>query len=107
MQSNSAIVNDNIKLIKTCVWYQCAKYKVPAELQQDIVQDICLILLEYNNICLNSIVEQNHLNAFITGILKRQLYSTCSKVYKKYRRHQRTSVSIDEFDFDYIDDNCD
>lgn len=70
-------------------------YGTPPELYDDIVQDICVILLEYDNEKLNRIQSENHMSAFITGILVRQLYSTNSAVYRTYRRLADNSDDID------------
>ena len=62
------------------------KYGTPPELYEDIVQDMCLIMLEYDNGKLNKMQEENHVNAFITACLVRQLHSSNSQVYRTYRR---------------------
>ena len=51
---------------------------------------------EYDNDKLNKIVEENHLNAFVTGILVRQLYSTNSQTYRTYRRLRELSNEVTE-----------
>lgn len=84
--TNNEILESNYNLIKTCCQYQLSKYSVPKDLLDDLVQEICLVLLTYDNDKLNAIFNENHLNAFITGILVRQLYSTNSSFYRKFRR---------------------
>ncbi len=84
--TNNEIVKENFELIKLCVSHQMRIYGTPSNLYDDIVQDVCMILLEYDNEKLDKIQSENHMSAFITGILVRQLYSTNSAVYRTYRR---------------------
>ncbi len=93
--TNNEIVSGNMDLIKLCVSHQMRIYGTPPELYDDIVQDICVILLEYDNEKLNRIQSENHMSAFITGILVKQLYSTNSAVYRTYRRLADNSDDID------------
>lgn len=94
--TNNEIVANNIDLIKLCCSHQVRKYDTPQEFLDDIIQDTCITLLEYDNEKLNRIVEEDHLNAFITGILVRQLYSTNSQTYRIYRRLRELSNEVTE-----------
>lgn len=94
--TNNEIVTSNFEMIKLCCSHQVRKYDTPPEFLDDIVQDICMTLLEYDNAKLNKIVEENHLNAFVTGILVRQLYSTNSQTYRTYRRLRELSNEVTE-----------
>lgn len=96
--TNNEIVSSNFDLIKTCCMHQSLKYDTPSEFFDDIVQEVSLILLEYDNEKLNRIVNNGHLNAFITACLKRQLYSTNSAFYRTYRRFRENSNPISEND---------
>lgn len=96
MMTNNEIVSSNYELIKTCCFHQAMKYDTPSEFLDDIVQEVSLILLEYDNEKLNKIVEENHLNAFISGILVKQLYSTNSAFYRTYRRFRENSNPVSE-----------
>ena len=98
MMTNNEIVSSNYELIKTCCFHQAAKYDTPSEFLDDIVQEVSLILLEYDNVKLNKIVEDGHLNSFITGILVKQLYSTNSAIYRTYRRFRENSNPVSEND---------
>lgn len=93
--TNNEIVSGNIDLIKLCVSHQMRIYSTPSDLYDDIVQDVCMILLEYDNEKLDKIQSENHMSAFITGILVRQLYSTNSAVYRTYRRLADNSDNLD------------
>ena len=96
--SNQEILMNNYSLICTCCRFQVNKYSIPHELHNDVLQIVCLVILEYDNAKLNKIVEENHLNAFVTGILVRQLYSKNSPFYREFRKFQNITSSIDDFD---------
>ena len=72
------------------------RYSTPLEFKQELFQTMSLIILEYDNKKLNNIVEQNHLNAFITGILRNQLYSRSSSFYRDNLRLKNNSISLNE-----------
>lgn len=94
--TNNEIVEQNIDLIRLCCSHQARKYDTPLEFLDDIVQDVCIILLEYDNKKLNKIVDENHFNAFVTAILVRQLYSTNSQTYRIYRKLRELSNEVTE-----------
>ena len=89
---------NNYALIRTCCRFQVNKYSIPLDLHNDVLQLVCLVILEYDNAKLNKIVEENHLNAFVTGILVRQLYSRNSPFYREFRKFQNITSSIDDYD---------
>ena len=89
---------NNYASIRTCCRFQVNKYSIPLDLHNDVLQLVCLVILEYDNAKLNKIVEENHLNAFVTGILTRQLYSRNSPFYREFRKFQNITSSIDDFD---------
>ena len=94
--TNSEILNLNYKLVQQCVMYQTKKYGWLAN-KDDILQDVCLIILEYDNNKLNKIHNDNKMNCFVTGILVRQLYSKNSPAYKKYKKDNEREVAIYDF----------
>lgn len=96
MKTNNEIVRENIDLIKLCCSHQVRKYDTPVEFLDDIIQDLCIILLEYDTEKLNKINTDKHLNSFITGILVRQLFSTNSQTYRTYRRLRELSNDVTE-----------
>ena len=98
MMSNQEILMNNYALIRTSCRFQVNKYSIPLDLHNDVLQLVCLVILEYDNAKLNKIVEENHLNAFVTGILTRQLYSRNSPFYREFRKFQNITSSIDDFD---------
>ena len=89
---------NNYALIRTCCRFQVNKYSIPLDLHNDVLQLVCLVILEYDNAKLNKIVEENHLNAFVTGVLTRQLYSRNSPFYREFRKFPNITSSIDDFD---------
>ena len=99
MKTNSEIVSENFELIRTCCSHQARKYDTPSDLLDDVIQEVSLILLEYDNEKLNKIISENHLNAFVTAILVRQLYSTNSQFYRKFRKFAELSNEVTEYDF--------
>lgn len=94
--SNNEIVAQNQELINTCIYYQTRKYG-EFKFIEDLTQDLNLILLDYDNERLNKIVNDNRLNAFITGILSRQLFSGTSPYYKRYKKFLNLSNEITQY----------
>lgn len=92
--TNSEIVTANWDLIKTCVWHQMKKFGTPMEYYDDLVQEVGMILLEYDNGKMNQMQCDNHLNSFVTGILVRQLWSVNSPFYRVYRRFRDMSNDV-------------
>lgn len=94
--TNNEIIQHYIdnRLIKTCVEVQCRKGHISEYTQDDMLQDLVLILLSYDNAKLNKIHRERHMNAFITGILTNQIYSSCSAFHKGYRKFDQVSDEI-------------
>lgn len=84
--TNSQIIEQNYDLIKRCVDYQFSKKRdsLYYEYKEDLLQDICLTLLEYDNDKMNEMNDNKHLNAFITRIIRNNIYSTSSPFYVNY-----------------------
>lgn len=98
--SNSEILLANKALIDRCVYFQSSKFKV-YQYAEDIKAEIYIIILEYPNDKLNLIHNENHMNAFVTGILTRQLYSQTSPFYRTYRKFSNLAC----FEINYIVDD--
>lgn len=65
----------------------CKNMNISQNDMDDFVQEIYLILLEYDS---NKIIElwnNRQLNYFLVGIIKRQYNSTTSPYYKKYKKY--------------------
>lgn len=60
----------------------------------DFVQEIYLILLEYDQEKFEAIYEKGDINFFLTRIIKNQWCSTTSPFYRKYRKY-----------YEYADEN--
>ena len=93
--TNNEILIHYYPLIQQCVMFQCRKYGWLKHMN-DILQDICLIILDYDNQKLNTTHQEKHFNAFVTGILVRQLYSVNSPAYKKYKKNNDKQIPLDE-----------
>lgn len=72
----------------------CKNLGVSPKYMDDLVQEIYLILLEYNQEKLQSIYDKGQLNFFLTRIIKNQYFSKTSPFFKKYRKY-----------YDMVDDN--
>lgn len=94
--TNNEILIENYELLQQCVNYQAKRFGW-LKFKDDIIQDLCLIILNYDNEKLNKTHNENHMNCFMTGILVRQLNSRNSPAYKNYRKDNDKQVSIDKF----------
>lgn len=65
----------------------CTNIKVSQKYFNDFVQEIYLILLEYDQDKLRTIYERNHIKFFLTRIIMNQWRSNTSPFYKKYRKY--------------------
>lgn len=105
MLSNGEILQiylDN-GLIKTCIECQFSKIKY-REFQDDFFQDLCLIILEYDNEKLNDAHINNHMNALLSRIIINNLWSSTSKYYKNYIKYLRRSEDINIINPDTYED---
>lgn len=79
-------------LIRRCVECQFAQLK-DREYMEDMFQDLCIILLEDPK--LENVHNNNKMNAYVSQILIRQLFSKTSPFYMTYRRfNEKTSSEI-------------
>lgn len=99
LRSNADIVAENIDLIKTCISFQFARWRVPEQYKDDMFQDICMLLLRQDNRKLNAMSINKHVNAFVTAVLRTQLYSGSSEFYRAYRKYPQHAMDIDATDF--------
>lgn len=95
------------KLVETI----CKNIGVSPKYMDDLVQEIYLILLEYNQTKLQEIYDKGQLNFFLTRIIKNQWCSNTSPFYKKYRKFydlidgNNEGIMIDVEDDGYTDDD--
>lgn len=103
--SNTEILDIYLKngLIQTCIDCQFVKV-VDKRNKEDFFQDLCLIILEYDNKKLNTIHKENHFNAFVTGIIVRNIFSVNSPFYKNYFRQNNREREITAEDYNISDE---
>lgn len=75
----------------------------------DLIQEIYLILLEYNREKIIELYNNKQLNFFITRIVKNQWMSNTSPFYKKYRKiHEIIDANVESnAEIDNIDEDGD
>ena len=87
---NDIILEEVLKsgLLNDCVNYQfiklCKTDPEKKEFKEDMLQDLYLILYNYDNEKLNNAYRNKHMNALITRILINQLWSKSSAFYNRY-----------------------
>lgn len=72
----------------------CRNIGVSSNYIDDLVQEVYLIMLEYDQEKLKQIYEKGEINYWLTRIIMNQYCSNTSPFYKKYRKY-----------YDFIDDN--
>ena len=89
----------------------CKNIGVSPKYMDDLVQEIYLILLEYNQTKLQELYDNGQINFFLTRIIKNQWCSNTSPFYKKYRKYydlidgNNEGIMIDVEDDEYTDDD--
>lgn len=87
-KTNSEIFGECYELLKECMDFQFKKlcFLDPGKRQfkDDLLQDVCIWLLTYDNDKLNDAYRNKHMNALITRIIQNQVYSNSSKFYHQY-----------------------
>ena len=93
----------NSGLLKRCVDCQFFKAGI-TEYKDDFFQDLCLIILEYDNEKLNDAYKK-HFNAWITRVIQNNIMSINSKFYSNYKRWDNAKAGdIKELGIDLIDE---
>lgn len=95
MLTNKEIVDANIELLQRCCRYQFNKCR-NREWEKDFLQDLYLILLDYDNAKLNDAYGRGSLNALITRIIRNNLHSSTSAFYRTYRKPLLLQDDINE-----------
>ena len=67
----------------------CVNMGVEQSYFDDLVQEIYLIILEYDDNKIIKMYEQNQIKFFITRIIKNQSFSKNSPFYKKYKMYDQ------------------
>ena len=105
MKTNTEILQavlDN-GLLKKCVDCQFFKAGI-TDYKDDFFQDLCLIILEYDNEKLNN-AYQNHFNAWITRVIQNNLMSVTSKFYANYKKWDNLKAGdITDLEIDIADE---
>lgn len=83
------------KLLETCHSHQCRKFSIHEPDKSDLLQDLYVWLLTYDINKLWDAYQNKHLNALITAVLQRNLYSTTSPFYRTYRKLQNQSNDVE------------
>lgn len=96
--TNKEIIDPYIQsgLLEQCVSYQFAKVKDKAvkQFKDDFINDLIVYLYSYD---LEKVLDahlNNHMNALITSIIIKQLWSNTSPFYTKYRKFMDRSDDI-------------
>lgn len=74
------------------------------ELLEDFQQDLCLILLTYDNEKMNDAHSRNHMNALISRIITNNLFSKNSPYYAKYKRFADRTKEITQEELNLPED---
>lgn len=102
--TNEEIVLANKDLIDKCVDCQFSGKENKTH-KADFKADLLIYLLEYDNEKLNDAVENNHLNALITKVIRNQIFSFSSKYWRQYERWDTKKDDISKvIDKDDADD---
>ena len=74
----------------------------------DFVQEVYLILLDYNPEKLVELYNNKQLKYFLVGIIRRQYYSATSPYYKKYKKYysivDENHINKSELNNEEVDD---
>ena len=80
-------------LIQRCAECQFANLK-DKQFKDDFMNDLVIILYEYDNDKMNDAHNNNHFNALVTAICIRNLWSHTSPYYKTYKKFMDRSDDI-------------
>ena len=96
--TNKEIIDPYIQsgLLADCVSYQFSKVKDKAvkQFSEDFLQDLVVYLYSYDFDKVLDAHLNNHMNALITSIIIKQLWSNTSPFYTKYRKFMDRSDDI-------------
>lgn len=99
---NKKIVDENLELLKTCVDMQfiklCKTDPWKRQYKDDLLNDIVLVLYNYDPVKLNDAYQNKHMNALITRIILNQIYSNTSSFYLQYLKFQGKCNNIRTYD---------
>lgn len=78
----------------------CINMGVEQSYFDDLVQEIYLIILEYDDNKIIKMYEQNQIKFFITRIIKNQYFSKNSPFYKKYKMYDQRQDNNKEIEIE-------
>ena len=92
--SNTEILNEWLDsgLLKRCIECQFKKLG-NLTYMDDFFQDICIMILEYDNDKLND-AHNRHANAWITRVIQNNIFSANSPYYKKYAKYRNMVTEL-------------
>lgn len=64
------------------------------QFEDDLINDLVIVLYEYDNEKLNDAHNKNHMNALLTRIILNNIYSKTSLFYRKYLKFQRSTDDL-------------
>lgn len=102
--TNHEILNEVLKsgLLKKCVDHQFYKAGM-TDYKEDFFQDLCLIILEYDNAKLND-AYQKHMNAWVTRVIQNNIKSVNSPFYRDYKKWDNLKTEITDDFNDIVDE---
>ena len=96
--TNKEIIDTYIDngLIEKCVTYQFAKCKdkAVAQFKDDFTNDLIIALYEYDPVKVLDAHTNSHMNALISAFIIKNLWSSTSPFYTKYRKFMDRSDDI-------------
>lgn len=85
----------------------CVNMRVAQNDIDDLIQEIYIILLEYNKDKIVELYTKKQLRYFLVGIIQRQYHSSTSPFYKKYKKYytlvDENQINNSELNDDDID----
>lgn len=95
-KSNLAILEENLDLLKECIEFQfkklCKLDPGKRQFKEDLLQDVAVWILTYDNEKLNDAYRNKHVNALFTRIIQNQIYSNSSKFYRQYIDYDKRAL---------------
>ncbi len=85
MDRKNAIIKEIFEsgMLHTLVHNMC----VPEEYKDDLIQELCIILLEYDEDKIKYMYDNKQLKFFCVRVIQSQFYSAHSPFYKKYKKY--------------------
>lgn len=94
MLTNKELVEMYLPLLTRCMEYQFAK--IDKTYKEDLMHDIVVELMQYDNIKLNDAHERKHMNALLTRWIQNNVRSKTSWFYRRYKRWDALSQEISD-----------